>query len=50
MTRPIEYYDVFELERPMREAKKRRQQEARESEQEEKWIEEDREERELCLK
>ena len=28
----------------------RRKQEARESEQEEKWIEEDREERELCLK
>ena len=37
--------DTYELERPMREAKKRRQQEARESEQEEKWIDEDREER-----
>ena len=45
MTHPIEYYDTYEYERPMREAKKRRQQEARESEQEEKWIDEDREER-----
>ena len=46
MTHPIEHYDTYELERPMREAKKRRQQEARESEQEEKSFEKDREERE----
>jgi hypothetical protein len=43
--KPIEYYDVFELERPMREAKKRRLEQARESEQEEKWIEEKAKER-----
>ena len=50
MHKPIEHYDTYEIERPMREAKKRRQRDKIEYDNEEKWVEEDREERELCLK
>lgn len=41
MTHPIEYYDTYELERPMREARKRREREKWESEQEERLITDD---------
>ena len=44
MTHPIEYYDTYELERPMREAKKRRLEQEREREAERKG-EEERDER-----
>lgn len=40
MTRPIEYYDTYELERPTREAKKRRLEAEREREEEKKGEEE----------
>jgi len=36
MTHPIEYYDTYDLERPMREAKKRRLEQEREREAERK--------------
>ena len=49
MHKPIEHYDTYEIERPMREAKKRRLEQEREREAERKG-EEDRKELELCLK